>query len=129
MPEKTISREEYDRAKRIVIQYENQRNEEKDKRIRRKNLKLLGTCWKYHNCYSCPEGPEDYFWTYRQIIDTKDITLICLECQIDKYGTPHIRLENHDCYDKFGLYSGWEQITAKEFEDALEKTMTALGLL
>jgi hypothetical protein len=53
----------------------------------KENAKLIGKCFVYRNCYSCPSGPEDYWNLYQRITAmTKDGNLRVFSFQTDKDG-------------------------------------------
>lgn len=71
---------------------------------REKNLKgFVGKCYKYKNCYSCPQEEKDYWWLYIRVKEVKDGCLVCQTFQKDSYGKIIIYLEDtlnniSDCY-------------------------------
>lgn len=77
--------------------------------------KLVGKCFKYRNCYSCPDSDADYWWLYRRVVSaSKDGYVKMFTFQTDKYGQTTIKVE-----DRFGEFSGnCTQITHKQFQHA-----------
>lgn len=71
-----------DQARRELLRLE--RAEQAKKARSMKNL--VGTCYKTKNCYSCPQGPEDYWWLYRRIIAIKRGMILMSDFEIDKNG-------------------------------------------
>lgn len=48
---------------------------------------LVGKCYVYRNCYSCPEGPADYWPMYLRVTGINDNSeLETVQFQQDKYG-------------------------------------------
>lgn len=49
--------------------------------------KLVGKCFIYKNCYSCPNGPEDYWNMYQRVVRvTHDGNIQVFSFQADKDG-------------------------------------------
>ncbi len=52
------------------------------------NERLVGKCFVYRNCYSCPKTDADYWWLYIRIIRLdEDGDLYATEFQIDAHGS------------------------------------------
>jgi hypothetical protein len=86
----------------------------------KENKALVGKCFRYHNCYSCPEKNTDYWWCYRQITGLDEYgDLLSWEFQIDKDGKVEI-----DPSSYFGrqVDDGWQPITKAQFQKAWDKT-------
>lgn len=89
--------------------------------------KLIGTCYRVRNNYSCPEKPSDYWWLYRKLLSHDGKTVATLDFQTDKYGAVEIKNDRryvyHSTEDLFG--SGWIRIGEAEFNreyrDALKR--------
>jgi len=80
------------------------------------NKKLVGQCFRYHNCYSCPKGPEDYWWTYKQIIHLrKDGDLVGFEFQIDSEKKASVEI------DEWSHIDSWQPISRELFESEWQK--------
>ena len=89
---------------------------EADKRAA-ENKKLVGKCFKYRNCYSCPEKPSDYFWLYLKVTGVdKTGRPSGWSFEIDKYGDCRVRKERPP-----SLAGGYKPITSAEFEKAWTK--------
>ena len=53
----------------------------------RGNEALVGRCFSYRNCYSCPEGPDDYWTMYARVEGLDEYgCLVLLLFQTDKDG-------------------------------------------
>lgn len=90
------------------------RNELSDIKLKEKlelNKQLVGKCFKYHNCYSCPKSEEDYWWVYRFIthIDENG-SLWGIEFEEDKYHKLTIETKTMIVSNE-----GWKQISKKVF--------------
>lgn len=90
--------------------------QEKVRAIERKewmaeNASKVGTCWKYKNCFSCPEHESDYWWCYARVKKAVGISghFEMQEFQCDKDG----RLSCE--YKQFGYLTGWVAITETEY--------------
>jgi len=52
-----------------------------------KNKSLAGKFYKYRNCYSCPEGPEDYWTLYIMVLGVQpDGWVDTMHIQTDNEG-------------------------------------------
>lgn len=90
-----------------------------------RNRQLVGKCFIYRNCYSCPEGPQDYWWLYVRVIGVSDASLQVLQFQTDKYGK--VEIEPAQLCGQLG--SGHQEIPREEFDKAWEMTLKALQRL
>jgi len=76
--------------------------------------KLVGKCFKYRNCYSCPESEGDYWWLYSKVLDqNKEGDLHTLSFEKDKYNKVNIEWGRHT-----NPYEGDSYIPIKEEEFA-----------
>jgi hypothetical protein len=91
-------------------------NKLRDAEILAKSKALVGKCFKYRNCYSCPKGPSDYWWLYVKVIGVGDYWPIALEFQTDKDGRSEVK--RNEC---FSCHEGHREISAKEFNAAWRK--------
>lgn len=55
---------------------------------------FVGKCYKYKNCFSCPQEEKDYWWMYICVKEVKDGCLVCQTFQKDKYGKITINLND-----------------------------------
>lgn len=77
-------------------------------------LKLKGQIFRFDNCYSCPNGPEDHWDIFARIIEVhKSGTVVVQKLQIDKYG--HSSIEPRSI-DTWGRYMGDGLIAAAKGE-------------
>ena len=111
------------RAKRAELDAAIWKQEAKERD--RKNAKLVGRCFKYRNCYSCPEKESDYWWLYRKITRVEDGSLRAFEFQIDSRGEFEVRPDKFVGLGDNG--SGWTEIRGDEFSAAWEDFMTNIG--
>lgn len=93
---------EHDRTRRQI-----QRLEERE--TRRKAQALVGKCFRYRNCYSCPEKPSDYWWLYIRVVSVRrDGQCNTIQFQIDRNGmmtvTPSARTHTIFMSDAPGSY-------------------------
>ena len=90
---------------------------------------MKGMCFVYRNCcYSCPKTKSDYWDVFRKIIDfviekEGHLHFIIEEFSIDSYGRLNLGIESvwpyHD--DREGVFSGYSEITEKEYGRELGK--------
>lgn len=83
---------------------------------------LVGRCFRYRNCYSCPESDDDYWFMYTRITGILDGALQALRFQTDKHG----KIEVEEC-DVWGTSTLGDEITAQEFSNALSAIREALA--
>lgn len=98
------------RAQMAPIRAELQRIE--DAEAKAKSVALVGRCFKYRNCYSCPK-PEDYWWLYIKVVGMGEYWPVAFEFQTDKDG--RINIKKEDCFSRL---DGYTEISAKEFNAA-----------
>jgi len=55
---------------------------------------FVGKCYKYKNCYSCPQEEKDYWWLYIYVKEIKDGYLTCQTFQKDSDGKITINLND-----------------------------------
>jgi hypothetical protein len=94
--------------------------------------KLVGTCWRYRNSYSCPQEPSDYWFAYRKLVGLKDKeqAFIAQEFQIDKHGELRASGEaSVPIYRADHEMTGWKQISAKEYRAALRRARALIDKL
>ena len=87
--------------------------------IKPKMEKKIGNCYKYRNCYSCPQNDDDYWWLYVKILGVVSKGYFhTIEFQKDKYGEITIK---HNSL--FSLLDSFREITASEFNDAKKEML------
>jgi hypothetical protein len=90
---------------------------EREKRLR----PYVGRFFRLQNNYSCPPGPEDYWWLYQRIDGVDDFSLTGFQFQRDnasrfsaeRTGSIYVREE-------------WEEITAEQWAAAWWKFLDGL---
>jgi hypothetical protein len=77
--------------------------------------KVVGKCFRYRNCYSCPQSDADYWWLYRRVtmVDSHG-WLRVFDFQKDKDGKIWIEPESR----AMSPQSLGEPITLKQFQHA-----------
>jgi hypothetical protein len=88
--------------------------------MRPKMLKLVGTFWKYRNCYSCSDKPSDYWWAYRRVHGVRANGFVITEVQIDKYGTLTVNPKQY-IHSNDGTMSGWIRASKREWDKNLSR--------
>jgi hypothetical protein len=78
---------------------------------------LVGRAFKYRNCYSCPEGPDDYWPLYSRCIGVDDDGWLTWHTfETDKHGRITIEFQHHS----MSLLSSSDEISKAEFAAAWE---------
>lgn len=83
---------------------------------------MVGTFWKYRNCYSMPSKPSDYWFVYRcitKVTDTKN-TFVAFDFETDKNGKHIIATE------KWTHLTGWVRCTEKEYLRAWRRLVNTI---
>lgn len=92
--------------------------------LREQASKLVGKCFRYRNCYSCPKSDADYWWVYQRVIrSTKQGYLILFSFQVDQYG----RFEIEPLARRSPRLHLGEQITLKQFQHAWKVTASMVN--
>lgn len=111
---------DYDKLRREIARAEKQLSESELPALRKKHV---GTYLKYRNSYSCPQGPEDYWWVYGRVTDVSgygDFVQFEMETvAVDKYGT--LRVEK-----KERAGGGWVESSGDEFRGAVKQALRCL---
>ena len=76
------------------------------------NADLLGKCYKFKDCYSCPEKESDYWYVYKQYLRLEGREILALCFYVDKYDKISLSLMR-----EHGDLSGWTEIGLQEFWD------------
>lgn len=82
---------------------------------------MVGRFFKHRNSYSCPEKSSDYWWlygAYRRI----GKRVFSVRFQTDRDGKFEIE-QREEIYP----YSGWQEITRKEYFTALRKAESLIA--
>lgn len=85
---------------------------------------LVGRCFKYRNCYSCPQTDADYWWLYLKVVKVGGYWPIAFQFQTDKDGRIEIETRSHHT-----RLSGYVEISAKEFNAAWRKVQKRVKAL
>lgn len=102
------------------LQAELHRIEDAEKKA--ESVAFLGKCFKYRNNYSCPKGPQDYWWLYAKVIGMGEYWPVAFEFQTDKDG--QITIREKECFSRL---KGHNEITQKEFDAAWRKVQQAVA--
>jgi hypothetical protein len=84
---------------------------------------LVGKCFKYRNCYSCPKGPSDYWWLYVKVVRVGDYWPVSIEFQTDRDGS--ITIKQNDCF----MRHEHTEIPAREFNAAWKKLQRRIATM
>lgn len=81
-----------------------------------KMRKQVGKCYKYRNCYSCPQYDADYWWLYIKVIGVDDGAYVILECE--RAGYRRAKIAERAVGADFTAGSRYIPITPEEFSEA-----------
>jgi hypothetical protein len=84
---------------------------------------LVGKCFTYRNCYSCPEKPSDYWQSYCRVSSITGAYATVMEFEIDKEGM--IRIHPERCMPANMLGSSWKEITRAQFNKQAARCLKA----
>lgn len=93
----------------------------KDDEILAESKALVGKCFKYRNCYSCPK-PDEYWWLYVKVTGVGDYWPITFQFQTDKDGKIEVEVSKHH-----SRLSGYTEITDAEFNREWRKVQKRIG--
>lgn len=93
-----------------------------DAEARAKSVALLGKCFKYQNCYSCPKEPSDYWWLYVKVTGMGDYWPVAFEFQTDRDG--QLTVKEKKCFSRL---EGYNEISATEFNAAWRKVQKRIA--
>lgn len=100
------------------VKYQNAKDEYENKTEIPRFKSMVGTHWRYRNSYSCPKGPEDYWFVYRRIDSlNKSGEVTYSEFQCDKDGKVSLEI----CTDRpirFLSMTGWSQTDKATYDHA-----------
>lgn len=109
-----------------VLQAQLDEIEEKENRVRYGGL--TGKCFAYRNCYSCPEKPSDYWYTYVQVLSVEGSHADALCFDIDKDG--RVSIEPLKSIPAAMLGRDYKSVTKTQFDKARRRCLeTAEHLL
>jgi len=80
---------------------------------------LVGKCFTYRNCYSCPNSEKDYWLVYCRVISVTGSYANVVEFEIDSNGKPDI--ERNKCVSANMLIDSWSMIKESKLKAALTR--------
>jgi len=83
---------------------------------------LVGKCFKYRNCYSCPVGPKDYWVDYTKVVGVDGSSFVVVSVQKDKYGAVRIEERSSPGFDG-KMMDGYVPITNREYQREVAKIL------
>ena len=90
---------------------------------REKNRALIGKCFAFRNCFSCPEGPDDYWILWQKVVALDDHgDPIVFRFQTDKNDRIEIDRRSH-------MGSLGEETSEEAFMEAWRKLTDQVGSL
>lgn len=96
-------------------------NRIKDAEEKAKSVALVGRCFKYRNCYSCPK-PDEYWWLYIKVTGMGEYWPVAFEFQTDKDGM--LTVKQKECFSRM---EGHNEIPASEFNAAWRKVQKRIA--
>jgi hypothetical protein len=89
-----------------------------DAERRAKGASLIGRCFRYRNCYSCPQSEADYWWLYLRVTDMNEHgSLQGWSFQTDKDGRVSVWAREH-ILSELVSSDGYKEIPQAEFDRA-----------
>jgi ribosomal protein L35AE/L33A len=79
---------------------------------------LLGKCYVFRNCYSCPDGPQDYWGLYLRVVGVEHGQCVLVTFERDKNGD--LRVERSRRSPRM-LGGGYREISLGELRKAWRK--------
>ena len=98
-------------------------NEIQDRENAERFSGLVGKCFVYRNCYSCPEKPSDYWDSYCQVHSITGSYANVMEFEIDKDGM--IRIHPDRCVPANMLGTSWKPLTVAQFKRQIDRCLKA----
>lgn len=89
------------------------------------NAALVGKCFVFRNCHSCPQSPADYWNLFLKVLGASDGNLTCLTFETDKNGQVTVRPLDQ----KWSLSGGYTEISELRFVTELEALVKRLDSL
>lgn len=111
MSKKTMTTEELQaEVRRLHVEL----RDREEAALKEQGQPLVGKCYRYRNCYSCPQTEKDYWWLYKRVVSVEGSSLHTFSFETDRNGD--IRIQ----HDEFGhtmqfLNNMYEEIPAKTF--------------
>jgi len=88
---------------------------------------LVDTCWKYRNCYSCPQSEADYWWLYERVLSVSpDGTMSAHRVQIDRDGRLEVEADRATSWEQ---RMGWTRCDEAEYAAVVTQARALVGLL
>ncbi len=89
---------------------------------------LVGKCFRYRNCYSCPQKPSDYWWLYVRVDGvTRYGEVRMTSFQQDTHGDIVIKRGERGMTDLVSGGGGYQPITVRAFNSAMRKMRAKLA--
>ncbi len=83
---------------------------------------LIGSVFKYRNCYSCPQTDEDYWWMYTRITEASEEGLVGVQIQRDRDGKISVQTAGF----MLPMLDGYVEISKAEFDAAVGPLVLAI---
>jgi hypothetical protein len=83
---------------------------------------MVGTYWKYRNCYYAPKKASDYWWLYVRVDYVKGGTLYGTKFQVDKDGKMTVDIDEYiaTTFD-VDMIHGYVATTADDWTNGLKQ--------
>ena len=102
--------------------WQTMRNELDEQEAGPKRRQLIGRCFKYRNCYSCPEKPSDYWWLWFRATGTSGWMVTGPKIQCDSNGK--IDIERYAAIAVDGtLDPKYVQVSRREYDRETRKIL------
>jgi hypothetical protein len=89
---------------------------------------LLGKCFKYKNCYSCPQTAKDYWWMYARVVKVGDYGHLQMATfQVDSNGDVSAKGEKFTPQSMLDGRGGYQPITLREFRAGVKRVYMRLA--
>lgn len=86
---------------------------------------MVGKCFRYRNCYSCPEKPSDYWWLYAKAERLGEMGYpVGVSFQVDKDGVLTIQPQQ-----RLHVIGAWQEIPASDFDAEFAKVLANMKAL
>jgi hypothetical protein len=92
-----------------------------------RNRYLVGRCFRYRNCYSCPEKDSDYWWLYCRVLSVRGDTATVLDFQTDKDGRMEMRPSHFRSAMSLASGGSYQPIPRKQFRAALRSFLARVA--
>ena len=102
---------------RVIASARKELNDIEDAERAREMVGMVGRCFKYRNCYSCPQSEADKWWAYQIVKEVAGSSAKALYFEVDKDGKVSIE------HGRYFSSSGWQPISRAELNKAWRNTM------